>query len=564
MNEQSWHAHYEPGVPWQMSFAELTLGDMLTRAAERFGDQPAILFQNCRMSYRELEHEVDCLATALARLGVERGDRVAIHLPNVPQAVISYYAVLRLGAVVVMTNPMYVEREIEEQWNDAGCEIAITADFLYERHLEDLRERLPVRHYIVASIPEYLRFPLNWIAPFALRRQDPPVIARVEMGETVSAFRELVSATEPDLPQVAVGFDDLAVLQYTGGTTGRSKGAMLTHRNLSCNVQQTRAWFSDLEEGREVMLTALPLFHVFGMTVCLNFAVFTGAAIVLIANPRNIGRIAEAIERHKVTRFPAVPTMYGAINVHPDVEKLDLSSVKSCLSGSAPLPDDTLRRFEELTGGRIVEGFGLTESSPVTHVNPLTGARKVGSIGLPVTGTVARIVDPVTGNEELAAGETGELVISGPQIMAGYWKREEATAETLRDGWLFTGDLATVDDDGYFRIVGRKKDMIVASGYNVYPDEIDRVLCAHPAVLEACTIGIPDEHRGETVKSFVVLTPGVEADVAELRDWCRAELAPYKVPREIEFRDDLPKSAVLKLLRRTLRDEVLAASAKAS
>ena len=557
--DDRWLRHYEPGVPPSLDYERLTLCDWLDRSVARFGDTTAVIFGNGRMSYRELGREVDRLATGLAALGVERGHRVAIHLPNLPQTVIAHFAVLRLGGVVVMTNPMSVAREIEEQWNDAGVRLAITCDFLFERHVAGLRGRTPVGHVVVASIPEYLRFPLKQLAPLALRRQDPPVYAKVAYGPGVSSFARLVAAHPPRPPAARPAWGDLAVLQYTGGTTGRSKAAMLTHANLSSNVQQTRIWFTDLDEGHEVFLTALPLFHVFGMTVCMHLGLAVGGTLVLMANPRHTARLADAIARHQVTRFPAVPTMYGAINALPNVGKLDLSSVKSCLSGSAPLAEETQRRFEELTGGRIVEGFGLTESSPVTHVNPLRGLRKIGSIGVPVSDTEVRLADLDDAGRDAAPGEAGELLVRGPQVMAGYWKRPAETAEALRDGWLHTGDLATVDDDGFFRIVGRKKDMIVCGGYNVYPDEIDRLLHEHPAVAEACTIGVPDAHRGETVKTFVVLAPGAEDDPRateeELIAWCRERLAAYKVPRSVEFRDELPRSAVLKLLRRELREQ---------
>ncbi len=566
MHSRVWHRHYEPEVPVEVELGVTTLPQMLDRTAETHGDRTAIIFRNCRMTWAELRQESLRLATALARMGVVKGTRVAIHLPNIPQAVIAYYGVLAAGGVAVMTNPMFVQREIEEQWTDAGCKVAITADFLYQRNVAPVRERLPVEHVIVASVPEYLRFPLKQLAPLVLRRQDPPRIARVPEEESLSHFARLIAAVDGAPPDVALSGDDLAVLQYTGGTTGRSKAAMLTHGNLTANTQQALAWFTDCVPGDEVTLTALPLFHVFGMTVCMNFSTLVGGAMVLMPDPRDTAGVAAAIARHRVTRFPAVPTMYAAINAMPGVEKLDLSSVRSCVSGSAPLPVDTLERFEQLTGGRIVEGFGMSECSPVTHVNPLKGLRKVGSIGVPLSSTDARIV--AIGSElgpdgpvPLPAGETGELWVRGPQVMAGYWHREEETAATLQNGWLATGDLATMDSDGYFCIVGRKKDLIIAGGYNVYPDEIDRLLAGHPDVMEACTIGVPHHHRGETVVSFLVLAGGPPADEAaksaEIIAWCRERLARYKVPARVEFRESLPKSAVLKLLRRTLRDEEL-------
>ena len=357
--------------------------------------------------------------------------------------------------------------------------------------------------------------------------------------------------------------DDVALLQYTGGTTGVSKGAQLTQRNISYNVQQVTAWFPTVEPGREVLLAAVPYFHVLGLTCCLNWPIHAGAAMVLMPNPRDIPEMVKNISRHRVTLFPAVPAMFNAINHHPGVDTIDLSSVKACFSGSAPLSEEVQRRFETLTGSKIVEGYGLTETSPVTHANPMWGTRKIGHVGLPVPSTDARIVDPDpdtdpdTGTAEMPVGQEGELIIRGPQVMKGYWQMPEATDDMIRDGWLYTGDLAVMDADGYFRIVGRKKDLIIASGYNVYPDEIDGVLMSHPAVLDACTIGIPDERRGETVKAFVVRHPDRQVSEADLTGFCREQLAAYKVPTAIEFRDDLPKSAALKTLRRVLRDEVV-------
>ncbi len=552
-----WHRFYDQSVPPSLTYEPLVLPERLARSAEAYPDAPALLFLGSRLTYRQLKNQVDRLATALAALGVSRGTRVAIHLPNLPQTVIAYYATLSLGAQAVMTNPLYVERELEHQWNDAGCRVAVTADFLFHSRLRHIRGRLPVKHYIIASIPEYLPFPLRQIAPLKLRRMKPPAIARVHPGPGVHLFRRLVAATEPDPPAVEIGLDDVAALQYTGGTTGVSKGAMLTHRNLSVNVQQCITWLH-CAHGAETVLSALPLFHVFGMTVCMNFPIGAAAAMVLLPNPRDIPALVKAVVKHRVTLFMGVPAMFNAINQFPGIERQDIRCVKACFSGSAPLPTAVLEHFEALTGAHIVEGFGLTETSPVTHVAPMEGTRKAGSIGIPFPDTDCRVVDLENGTRELPAGEPGELVIKGPQVMAGYWNMPEETANVLRDGWLHTGDIATVDADGYFWIVGRKKDMILASGYNVYPDEVDDVLLRHPAVLEAATIGVPDPKRGESIKSFLVLKPGEHATAEQIIGYCRGNLAAYKVPRIIEFRDSLPKSGILKVLRRELRAEELA------
>ena len=558
MEKRVWHAFYDEGIPATFPFVERTLPEALDRAAANRGDATALYFINRRMTYRELKDQVDRLATALARLGVVKGTRVAIQLPNLPQTVIAYYAALAAGAEVVMTNPLYVAREIEYQWFDSNCEVAILADFIWEHRVKPIREQLPVKHYIIASIPEYLGFPLNLLAPLKLKRMKPPSWARVRPGPGVHLFKKLVDSTPPDPPKVPVGIDDIAVLQYTGGTTGVSKGAVLTHRNLSVNVQSVVAWLHLTEQSDEVVLAALPFFHVFGMTDCMNFPVFAACTMVLLPNPRDIPAIVQAVTKRRVTLFIGVPAMFAAINNYPGIDKIDISCVKSCFSGSAPLPVDVLQKFEALTGARIVEGFGLTETSPVSHINPMRTVRKVGSVGIPFIETDSKIVDLETGTHDLLPGEDGELVIKGPQVMRGYWNKPEETALVLRDGWLFTGDIARMDEDGYFYIVGRKKDMIIVSGYNVYPDEVDRVLVAHPAVLEAATIGVPDVKRGESVKSFIVLRPGMTATAEEIVAYCRENLAAFKVPRAIEFRSELPKSPVLKILRRELREQELA------
>ena len=562
MDKRVWHASYDEGIPVTFPFVERTLVEALERAVANRGDAPALYFINRRMTYRELKDQVDRLATALARLGVVKGTRVAIQMPNLPQTVIAYYAVLAAGGQVVMTNPLYVAREIEYQWFDANCEVAIVADYIFAQRIQPIRDQLHIQHYIVATIPEYLGFPLNFLAPLKLKRMKPPSYAKVRPEPHVHLFKALVEGTPPAPPRVAVGLDDIAVLQYTGGTTGVTKGAMLTHRNLSANTQAVLAWLHIADFADEVVLAALPFFHVFGMTASLNFPIYAGCAMALVPNPRDIPAVIEAVTKRRVTLFMGVPALFAALNNYPGIEKFDVSCVKSCFSGSAPLPVDVLQKFEQLTGARIVEGFGLTEASPITHGNPM-GKRKVGSIGVPFIETDSKIVDLDTGTRELPPGEDGELVLKGPQVMQGYWNRPEETALALRDGWLHTGDIARMDAEGYFYIAGRKKDMIIVSGYNVYPDEVDGVLAAHPAVLESATIGVPDPKRGELVKSFVVPRPGMIATAEEITAYCRENLAAYKVPRAIEFRTELPKSPVLKILRRELRAEEIARSTTA-
>lgn len=554
MSTRVWHQHYDPKTPPEIELEPLTIPDFLERSVKQFGDRPILHFMNRTLTYAEFDDEKARLATALSALGVKEGTRVAIQMPNMPQVVLAYYAALELGAEVVLTNPLYTEREIEHQWTDAECEVAFVADFIYDQKLAKLRDKLPIRHYIVAGIADYMRFPLSLLAPFKLRRADPPLAAKVATSDTVHAFGQLIKDTPPNVTRVRRELDEIAVLQYTGGTTGVSKGAILTHANLSANIQQIQAWFSDVEMGHEVCMTALPIFHVFGMTVCMNWTVYSGGALAIVPNPRDFKTLAKTIVKRRVTLFPGVPALFNALNHLPGIESMDVSSVKSCFSGSAPLPLDTMRRFEELTGSVIVEGFGMSETSPVTHVNPLKGTRKEGSVGIPISNTDARIVDIDDPEKVLPQGESGELVVRGPQVMRGYLNRDDETAKTIINGWLHTGDLATMDADGYFFIVGRKKDMINASGMKVFPDEVDEVLMSHPKILEAATIGVPDECRTETVKSFIVLQPGQTLTRDEVREYCGQKLAPYKVPYLVEFIDELPKSTVMKVLRRELRD----------
>jgi long-chain acyl-CoA synthetase len=559
MEPRPWHAHYDPGVAPALEYRRLALPDFLRRSAQEHPEAPALLFANLRLTYRELLREVECCAAALAALGAEPGTRVALHLPNVPQMVIAYYGALALGCEVVLTNPLYTPRELEHQWNDAGCELLVTMDFLFAQKVRALRPRLALRHCLVASFPEYLRWPLTWLAPWKLRRKDPPAIAPIPDEPGVLPFRAALRAQARSRPPpVALAPEATAVLQYTGGTTGVSKGAMLTHENLSVNVQQMDAWFGGTRPASEVVLVCLPLFHVFAMTCAMNFAVQGASAMVLVPDPRDPRAILEAIERHRVTVFPGVPAQYNALNHWPGIERRDLGSVKVCLSGSAPIAREVLERFERLTGAKIVEGYGMSETSPLTHANPLHGERRIGWVGLPVSDTDARIVDVEDPARAIPAGEAGELALRGPQVMHGYWGREDETALALRDGWLLTGDLALMSPDGYFQIVGRKKDMINVGGMKVFPDEVDAVLHAHEAVLEAATIGIPHPSRGESVKSFVVRKPGKTLEAEELLAFLRERLAPYKVPREVEFLPELPKSTVLKVLRRELRERELA------
>ncbi|MCH2107083.1 MAG: long-chain fatty acid--CoA ligase [Planctomycetes bacterium] len=558
MEERIWHESYDEGVRATVPYEEVPVPDFLKRTAAEYPDRDAIFFMNRALSYGEYKEHADRMATAMSRLGVSQGDKVAIHTPTIPQAAVAYQAAASIGACVVLTNPLYTPREIEHQWNDAGVKLAVTMDFLWDQKVRDMRDKLTAEQFILCSIPEYLKFPLNLLAPLKLKKASPPLYAKVADEPGVHKFKDLLKSTPADPPKVEIAMDDLAVLQYTGGTTGVSKGAMLTHRNLSVNVQQINEWFSSAERGAEVVMGCLPIFHVFGMTVNMNWSIFAGAACVFQANPRDLPGLLKGLSKHKVTIFPAVPNLFNAINNHPGIEGIDLSSIKLCVSGSAPLTADVQQRFETLTDSVIIEGFGMSETSPVATCNPIQRARKLGMVGVPVSDTDAKIVDLDDPSQDKPTGEEGELIIRGPQVMLGYWQRPDETEKTIKDGWLHTGDLAIMDEDGFFKLVGRVKDMINCSGLKVFPDEVDAVLMSHDKVLEAATIGVPDEKRGETVKSFLVMQPGETMTVEEVEAFARENLAAYKVPREVEFIDELPKSTVLKVLRRELRDMELA------
>jgi long-chain acyl-CoA synthetase len=558
--ERFWTKHYDEGVPKEMELQEKTVLDFLDASAEQWPQQPALTLKGKTLSYRQLKEQVDRFATGLAGLGVKKNSRVALWMPNLPQMVISYFAALRLGSQVVNTNPLYVEREIEHQFNDAGVSVVVTLDFLWWYKLRGMIDKTKIEHVVVTSIPDYLPFPLNFLAPLKLKKTQQYV--KVPREPKVLFFKEIIKNNPPRPPKVDIPLDHVALLQYTGGTTGVSKGAVLTHGNISANCQQGSAWFPIVEDGKETLLACLPYFHVFGMTVSMLFPIKVGAHIVLTPNPRDIADLVKSITKYRVTIFPAIPALFVAINNFPQIDKLDISSIKGCFSGSAPLPIEVLERFEKLTGGKITEGYGLTETSPITHANPLNGLRKPGTVGVALPLTDAKVVDLETGERELSVNEEGELVIKGPQVMAGYWNRPDETAKTIKNGWLHTGDLAKIDEDGYITIVGRKKDMILVSGYNVYPDEVDDVLYAHPAVLEAATVGVPHEQKGEIVKSYIALKPGETVSAEAITEYCRKELAPYKVPKQIEFLPELPKSSMMKILRRELRERAIAEGRK--
>jgi long-chain acyl-CoA synthetase len=550
--EKIWLKHYPEEVPESADYPDVPMFYFLDEATSNFSEKTSMIFVGKKISYFELYDSVLRLTNALMDLGVKKGDRVSIFMPNCPQAVISYFAIQKAGGIVVETNPLYVERELEYQLQDAGVNTVITLDLkmLYPK-VQAVRDKVPLKTVIVGSLSDYLPFPKNVLYPVA-RRQDR---APVSKNEGALSFKELLSAYPREDPKIVVAADDCAVLLYTGGTTGVPKGVVLTHRNLVANCVQGFHWLYMAEYAGEVVLAALPLFHSFGHTCCLNFAVYAASTLVLIPDPRDTKDILENIQRYRCTMVPGVPAMYVNMINYPRLKGYDLSSVKYCFSGAAPMPVEVLEKFEVLTGGVILEGFGMTETSPVTHINPLTGKRKVGSIGLPISDTECRVVDLKTGEREVPVGEMGEMVVKGPQVMKGYWNDTEETGKVLHEGWMHTGDIARMDDEGYFYIVGRKKDMIISSGFNVYPREIEEVLFEHPQLKEASVIGIPDQKRGEAVKAFLVLRDGEQTTAEEIITFCKQNLAAYKVPSIVEIVETLPKSMVGKVLRRKLRED---------
>jgi long-chain acyl-CoA synthetase len=552
--DKPWLTSYENGVPEKITYQEICLPDILERTAGKFPNKTALLFEGYKLSFHDLNDMVDRFAGALKSFGVQKGDSVAILLPNLIPCVSAYYAILRIGGIAVMNNPLYSDRELEHQFNDSGATVLVTLDLLGNRMI-DLRPKTRIRQIIYTSIGDYLPFPKNLLFPLVAKKKN--FAADVKAAENVYRWKDVLARNVLSPQAVELSFDDVAMYQYTGGTTGISKGVMLTHGNLSRQVQQIAAWFPAFDSN-ETMLGALPFFHVFGLTTSMNLAIYLGWGNILIPKPQPEPLIL-AIQKFKPTFAPLVPTMYIGILNHPYIDRIDLTSIKGCFSGSAPLPVEIIRDFEEKTGAVIVEGYGLTESSPVTHVNPFAGGkRKVGSIGVPIPDTQSRIVDLIEGTTDLPVGETGELLVKGPQVMKGYWNKAEETAATLTDGWLHTGDIAKMDEEGYFYIVDRKKDMILSGGLNVYPRDIEEVFYENPKVQEAAAIGIPHPTRGESVKVFVTLKEGATATQEELIEYCKDRIAKYKLPTEIEFRDELPKTNVGKILKKDLKSEEMA------
>lgn len=551
-----WLKSYDKGVPEKIQYEQICMPDILDRSAAQNPDRMALNFQGYTMNYKQLKEMVDRFATWLAGAGIKKGDAVAIILPNMIPTVVAYYAIHRLGGIVVLNNPTYSDRELEHQLNDSGAKIMIIIDLLANRMI-DLRPKTKVKQIIITSIGDYLPFPVNLLFPLVGKKKGLLPAKPMKPASDVLRWKDCIAKSQPNPPKVKLTFDDDAMYQYTGGTTGVSKGVILTHGNISKQVQQIRAWFPKFTGTYNVNLGALPFFHVFGMSCAMNFSIIQGWGDILIPKPQP-EPLLDAIHKFKPNFAALVPTMFIGMLNHPKMKTTDMTCFKGFFSGSAPLPVEVIHDFEKTAGSVICEGFGMTETTPVTHTNPFEGIRKIGSIGLPVSDTECRIVDLDKGETDMPIGEPGELIIRGPQVTKGYLNKPEETAGLLRDGWCYTGDIATMDQDGYFYIVDRKKDMIISGGFNVYPRDIDEAYYEHPKVMEACAIGIPDAKRGENVKLFIVLKEGETATAEEMIEYGKSKLATYKLPTEVEFRKELPKSTVGKVLRKELRAEELA------
>ncbi len=551
--DKPWLAHYESNVAEKVEYETVCVPEFLERTALKFPDNTALFFQGYKLAYRDLDAMANRFARCLSEFGIRKGDSVAILLPNIIPCVAAYYAILKIGGIAVMNNPLYSDRELNHQFNDSDSKVLITLDLLANR-MAALRPKTKIKQIVYTTLGDYLPFPKNLLFPFVGKKKK--MAADVAPADNVYKWKEVLAKYSPDPIRVAISFDDVAMYQYTGGTTGVSKGVMLTHGNLSRQVQQLSAWFPVFAEGRETMIGALPFFHVFGLSTSMNFSIYKGWGNILIPKPQP-EQLLEAVSKYKPTFAPLVPTMYIGMLSHPNIRNTDLTSIKGCFSGSAPLPVEVIKEFEQKTGAVIVEGYGLTETTPVTHINPFNvEKRKIGSIGVPIPDTECRLVDLGEGTTDVPLGEPGELLVRGPQIMKGYRNMPGETANVLTDdGWLYTGDIAKMDEDGYFFIVDRKKDLIISGGYNVYPRDIDEVFYEHPKVQEVCTVGVPHPSRGEAAKVFVVLKSGESSTQDELMDYCKNKLAKYKWPLEIEFRAELPKSNVGKVLRKNLKAE---------
>lgn len=558
MNDKPWLSHYDKGVPRTIEYPEVPLFHFLEEAARIYPDRACTIFKGAVISYKEMNEITNNLAAALQGMGVKKGDRIGVFIPNTPQFVMAYFAILKAGAVVVAVNPLYTPPEIAYQVNDAGIEIMFVMTNFYKT-IKKAQSVTKIKKLIVSNLKETLP-PILRVLFTLVREKKSGFRIEGSLAKDDVWMKDLLKENkDANRPAVVIGPDDTALFQYSGGTTGISKGAVAMHRNLVGNTLQMKGWFSSMKDGEGILLMAIPLFHVYGMVAGMLYAIAAGSSMVMVPNPRDIPDVLENIKKYKPTTFPGVPTLYNAINNHPHVKegKVSLGSIQACISGSAPLMRETKERFEQLSGGKLFEGYGLSEAPTATHCNPLAGVNKTGSIGLPLPDVDCKIISLDDGESEMNMGEIGELIIHGPQVMKGYHNMPTETTNTLRklkDGktWLYTGDIARMDEDGYFYIVDRKKELIKPGGYQVWPREVEEVLTAHPKILEAGVAGIPDPYRGETVKAWIVLKPGESLTEDEIKAFCKERLATFKIPTHIEFRNELPKTTVGKILRREL------------
>ena len=548
-----WWRHFEGRELPDIHFRTMPLTEVLNDAARQHGKRKAVVFQNLTWNYAELKDKAEAFAASLRARGVRPGDRVAVMLPNIPQTVVAFWGVLKAGAVAVMTNPLYMEKELTHHFEDSQARVLITLDLLWPK-IEPLLDRLGLDWCAVTRIADGLAFPLNFLQPIKAKREGNTPRVPYD-GHKVVSWTSLFKTRERFEATIEDPSTSLALLQYTGGTTGISKAAMLTHQNLSAQMQILQAILGgDAGSKHYTFLSIMPFFHVFGLVGNIVLPALYAASTIPV--PRYTpSDLLQTIQKYRPNFFVGAPSVYMSLMQQKDIAKYDLTCIELCISGSAPFPKEAMRRFQKLTGAKITEGLGLTEASPCVAANPIYGLQKIGSVGTALPATELRIVDVETGTRVLGNHEPGELIVRGPQVMLGYWKRPEETAATLRDGWLYTGDIAYRDEDGYYFIVDRKKDMAIVGGYNVYPHEVDEVLYEHPKVAEAVAVGVPHRTRGETLKAYIVTKPGETLTVAELVAYCRSKLANYKVPKVFEFRDELPKSLVGKVLRRVLREE---------
>jgi long-chain acyl-CoA synthetase len=548
MQEKLWHKSYADGVKKTIDYEKTTISEALTRSAKTFPDKTALNYMGKRISYRELNDLVNQFAKALKDMGINPGDKVGVCLPNIPQVIISDLAIFRVGGVVVQNNPLYTERELAYQLNDSDSKLVITLTLLVPR-MESLKSKTKLEKIIGCHINSYLPFPKKQLFPFV--KKD--MYRKIVPTDDVLVFSDIICKYSPEPVEDKSDWDSVGAILYTGGTTGVSKGVMQSHSHLSSNAQQAVAWFPSLKPGEERLVGNFPVFHTAGFAAIQNFTIWQAWEDIMVPRPEPQINI-DIIKKYKPTFLPGVPTIFVGLLAEPAFRSLDLSSIKGFFSGAAPLAADTIKDLNDLTGAMMCEVYGSTEAGPFITITPWGGKVKPGTVGIPVADTDVKIVDIETGENELPQGEHGEILLKGPQIMMGYYKKPEETAKALKDGWFYTGDIGCFDEDGYLKITDRKKDMIIAGGYNIYPVEVDGILFDHPKILEACTIGVKDEYRGETVKAFVVAKQGETLTEEDVIKFCRKNLAAYKVPKIVEFIDELPKTAVGKVLRRKLKE----------